>query len=271
MAKSLKALAIDLDGTLLVGEDLPEGNREAVRAAADSGYHVIIATARWRQLAEKIVADIGLTDVLIIACSGAQVYCTKTKQDIFDTRLPIEFVQELYAICNDNRCIASATVDSQTWLKIDRDPGPDDVSPGLVWVRSLPAPDQIPRIATVQGSATIELVRDLHQRWKDEVQIFNSIGPTGRIIITVTASGADKGTALNAACHHLSIDTDSVVAFGDAENDIMMFREAGVSVAMGQAEAAVKDAATHVTADHREDGVGVFIRGELLRNHPRPE
>ena len=46
---SYKALAIDLDGTLLVGESLSERNRNAVKLASDAGFKVIIATARWRQ------------------------------------------------------------------------------------------------------------------------------------------------------------------------------------------------------------------------------
>jgi len=42
-----KALAIDLDGTLLTGDDLPAENIRAVRAARDRGMRIIIATARW--------------------------------------------------------------------------------------------------------------------------------------------------------------------------------------------------------------------------------
>ena len=43
---SYAALAIDLDGTLLVGEDLTARNRDAVAAAHAAGFAIIIATAR---------------------------------------------------------------------------------------------------------------------------------------------------------------------------------------------------------------------------------
>ena len=36
-----KAFALDLDGTLLVGEDLPEENIAALRRAHDAGVHVM--------------------------------------------------------------------------------------------------------------------------------------------------------------------------------------------------------------------------------------
>ena len=94
-----KALAIDLDGTLLVGEDLSTENRDAVRAAAAAGYKVIIATARWRHMAGRISTEIGL-DAPIIGCSGAEVYLPSEERDIFDHRLPEEFTSELYELCN---------------------------------------------------------------------------------------------------------------------------------------------------------------------------
>lgn len=259
-----KALAIDLDGTLLAGEDLSPRNRDAVKRASESGYHIIIATARWRQVGQHIMDQIGIEEVPMIACSGAQVYCIETGRDIFDKRLPIDFVRELYDICNSNRCIATATVNSHTWFRIDPKPEPEYITEAMRWVPALPDPDEAPRIATVQGSGTIALVREMHKDWQDQVNIFDSVGPSGRIVITITARGADKGIALDKTCEHLSIDNESVIAFGDSENDIEMFRRAGRSVAMGQADDELKDAATHVTTANTEDGVALFIENELL-------
>ena len=102
------ALAIDLDGTLLVGEDLSPRNRDAVAAAHKQGMAVIIATARWRHMALRIADQIGLQQP-IIACSGAEVYLPDRQEDIFDHRLPAEFVAELYALCNQQRCIPTIT------------------------------------------------------------------------------------------------------------------------------------------------------------------
>lgn len=53
-----KALAIDLDGTLLIGERLPPANKKTVADADRAGFEIIIATARWRQMAERIATEI---------------------------------------------------------------------------------------------------------------------------------------------------------------------------------------------------------------------
>jgi Cof subfamily protein (haloacid dehalogenase superfamily) len=217
------------------------------------------------QLAEAISQQIGLKRLPIIACSGAQVYCTITASDIYDTRLPLGFVERLYGICNENRCIASATVDSHTWLKVEPEPPAVSVSKELRWVSALPASAELPRIATVQGRSTIDMVRKLHQEgFQERVNVFDSVGPNGTTVITITAKNADKGIALGKACDHLGIAPTEVIAFGDAENDIAMFRLAGQSVAMEQAEAEIKSAADHVTATNENDGVAEFIENHLL-------
>jgi Cof subfamily protein (haloacid dehalogenase superfamily) len=263
--QSGKALAIDLDGTLLVGESLSPRNRNAVRKASEAGYEVIIATARWRQMAERISGEIGLAGRPVIACSGAQVYSVADASDIFDSRLPLGFVEALYEICNENRCIATATVDAHTWLKIDREPAAEHLSEELRWVPELAATDQLPRIATVQGSETIKMVREMQAaNWSDQINIFDSIGPSGKVVITITASQADKGIALRTACDHVGVLPENVIAFGDADNDIAMFNVAGMAVAMGQADDGVKAAATHVTTTNSEDGVADFIERNLL-------
>ena len=251
-----RAFAIDLDGTLLVGEHVPQENIDALRRAHAEGYQIIIATARWVQMAQRIEAEIGVQGP-VIACSGAQVFDPATNRDIFDHRLPADFVRDLYAICDEERCIATVTVEDRVLLKLDGEPDPAQMPEEMRWVRQLAgAADSLPRVAAIQGSAVNRRIREeLMARYDSRVHFFDSIGPTGKIILTLTSASASKGDALRAACDHLHITPDEVVAFGDSENDVEMFRAAGASVAMGQADSATKAAATHVTTRNDEAGV----------------
>ena len=261
-----KALAIDLDGTLLVGDTVPEANIRAVRAARDRGLKIIIATARWSQMARRVARTLGI-DGPIIACSGAQVLEPATGRDLFDHRLPIDVVTALYDICNGERCVATVTVNDCVLLKMDGVPDPKLLEPEMQLLDRL-SPDQrdLPRVAAIQGSRCNERIRaELGPRFPDSVNIYDSIGPTGKLVLTLTARAASKGSALTAACHSLGINTAEVVAFGDAENDLEMFRTAGASVAMGQADARTRAAATYVTARHDAAGVALAIDRLLER------
>lgn len=263
---TFNALAIDLDGTLLVGEDIPDANIMALRAARRAGYHVIIATARWVQMAERVQAAVGL-DGPIIACSGAQVFEPASRLDLLDTRLPSDFAAELFALCNAERCVATLTLDDHVLVKMEGTPQGPGVRPEMQFVPSLDfgAVERV-RVANIQGGRVYErIVSELRPRFQASVNFYDSISPNGKTILTITARAASKGSALRHACAYLGVSPAAVVAFGDAENDIDLFRAAGASVAMGQADAATRAAATWVTRRNDEAGVADAITQLLAR------
>lgn len=116
----------------------------------------------------------------------------------------------------------------------------------------------------VQGSQASAAVEAMAPAWDTAVRFDESFWGGGKRLLTLTASGADKGVALGVACDRLGIPTDTVVAFGDAANDVPMFRVAGGSFAMGQALPAVQGEATAVTATNADDGVALAVEQLLL-------
>jgi len=266
-----RALAIDLDGTLLSpDETVSERNRAAVEAALEAGWELVVATARWYQMAEEVASLFGVRGP-VIACSGAEVRRLSDGADLFDVRLPAAFAVEVYEVCDRARCVAWVALDSESLIKLD---GPAGLSlpRGLRRVPTLHEAGGVrPRIALVQGSGAIAALNEqLRPRWEGEVRFMQSFSSTGRANLALTARGADKGVALRVACQDLGIDPREVVAFGDAENDIQMFRAAGTSFAMGQASEVVKAAATAVTAPNTEDGVALAIEGLLAERRGGP-
>ena len=82
-----RGLALDLDGTLLGPDDtISERDQRAVAAAVDAGWSVVLATARWYQLAERTARSLGLVDP-VIACSGAEVRRLRDGVDLLDCLL----------------------------------------------------------------------------------------------------------------------------------------------------------------------------------------
>jgi Cof subfamily protein (haloacid dehalogenase superfamily) len=82
--------------------------------------------------------------------------------------------------------------------------------------------------------------------------------------LDVTPPGSDKGTFVRAMAKRLGITTDAVATIGDMQNDLAMFRNSGLSIAMGNATDDVKKVATDVTASNEDDGfakaMGVILR-----------
>ena len=257
-----KALAVDLDGTLLHSdEQVTPRSLEVLKAAQAAGLRVIVATARWYQMAERIARQIDTREP-IIACAGAQVRRPADRHDLLDLRMPEEFSNRLYTILDSRRCIASIALDEAVLLKMDGEHDSTKFPPEFVFVRQLSgAVHSLPRIALIQGSeATAHVVERLGEKWKERVRFVESFSSRRKSILTLTAAGADKGAALSVACAEMGISTMEVVAFGDAEADLEMFRVAGASVAMGQASAHLKSIASAVTLSNDEDGVAVAVQ-----------
>lgn len=59
---------------------------------------------------------------------------------------------------------------------------------------------------------------------------------------------------------HYHVTKEEAIAFGDGENDMTMFEEVGISVAMGNAVTPLKAIASYVTTDIDDDGIYVGLQ-----------
>ncbi|MNG26344.1 Sugar phosphatase YidA [compost metagenome] len=82
--------------------------------------------------------------------------------------------------------------------------------------------------------------------------------------LDVTAMQANKGDALATLAEFLGVSLGQTAAMGDGGNDPAMFHRAGLSIAMGQAEEAVKRQADVVTGANTEDGAAQAIERYIL-------
>ena len=101
-----------------------------------------------------------------------------------------------------------------------------------------------------------ELEQKLLSALGDEVDIYLS----APWFLEVMPKNANKGTGLKKICDDAGIDISEAIAFGDSFNDIFMLKAAGMGIAMGNAEEAVKAAADRVTADCDHDGISVALK-----------
>lgn len=78
------------------------------------------------------------------------------------------------------------------------------------------------------------------------------------------APGIDKGVAVRALSRTIGIPLSQTVTFGDMENDVPMFRQSALSIAMGNASAAVKAAAHEATLTNDQDGFAAAVERLIL-------
>ena len=77
--------------------------------------------------------------------------------------------------------------------------------------------------------------------------------------LEVVPKGIDKAQSLDRLNTYLGKRADDTAAFGDGFNDCSMIAYAGLGVAMGNAQDAVKDVADEITGTNDADGVAVVV------------
>ena len=69
----------------------------------------------------------------------------------------------------------------------------------------------------------------------------------------------DKVVGLEALLKYFGMDFSNLMAFGDAENDLGMIKNAEIGVVMENGQQPVKEAGDVITGNNDEDGVAQFV------------
>ena len=82
--------------------------------------------------------------------------------------------------------------------------------------------------------------------------------------LDITHPLANKGVALSEIARLLGVPLAEIAVIGDGGNDVAMFERSGLSIAMGNASAAVQRAADFVTGSNRDDGFANAVEQFIL-------
>ncbi|EKP94238.1 HAD-IIB family hydrolase [Thermaerobacter subterraneus] len=136
------------------------------------------------------------------------------------------------------------------------------VHPGAELARFVARATEPPVKISVLGQRAVlrPLEERILQRYGQVLRLTHS-GPGS---FDLLPPGTHKAAGLQRLAARLGIDREQVVAVGDNDNDCEMLRWAGLGVAMGNADPAVRECAGRVTASNAEDGVARLIEEVLL-------
>jgi Cof subfamily protein (haloacid dehalogenase superfamily) len=102
--------------------------------------------------------------------------------------------------------------------------------------------------------------KDVHEKFKDHV--FAALSQP--YYLDLTHPLANKGEVVTFLASHYGIAKEEIATIGDMPNDVEMFSDSGLSIAMGQADEEVKQAAHQVTASNQEEGFAQAVERFIL-------
>lgn len=237
--KNIKLIALDMDGTLLNEElDISQKNQQTITKAQESGIHVVLSTGRTIMTCKGYADSLDLSSYLVTA-NGSEIWHT-TGELIDRVLLTNEQMELMYDLSKkyETHFWAASTkhvyrndipenLTSHQWLKFGFDVKEDNIRE---------------KINAILAS-------------NNDFEITNS----SLTNIEVNVAGVNKANALKKVCRELDITMDHVLAMGDSLNDIAMIKEAGIGVAMANAQDIVKETADWITTTNVNNGVAAAI------------
>ncbi|MCP3976582.1 MAG: Cof-type HAD-IIB family hydrolase [bacterium] len=257
----IRLIASDLDGTLLApsGQLSPRAIA-AIEAAASAGIRVVAATGRTYRSAEHRLRS--APQIQTMVCSnGALVY--DLHRNRVDRVRPIsgDQLRETFAFLRSRIPELRFGWETAGGFGLEPDFGtkPGDAAYDSSLIGGPQRVEDIDEaVKAFIAHPEVEQV-DLQRLVGPELPASMNGATSGARFIEVTAAGVDKGTTVAALAAEWGFERGEVLALGDQMNDEPLLRWAGVSVAMGNARAEVKEIAASVTAPCAEDGAAQVI------------
>lgn len=260
-------LVVDIDGTLVGrGGSVSAADRAALQRVRDSGIAVSLCTGRAVKSCLPVFRELSL-DGYHIFFDGALVTDPGHVTELYAKRLDSAVLEaatvfarhhglhfELYSA--DDCFIEAPTpfsVMRRAYFGLEPVVGVFD---GLLHREPIV---KAGFIAITPGE--IEQVRLFQSEFQNSLSFTRAFSPAfpDFIFINIVAPGVSKGETLEFLAGHLGVPLSRVMAIGDGENDIPLFKRVGLSVAMAGASSEIKAAADCVTLDLAESGASAAI------------
>jgi hypothetical protein len=258
-------IALDLDDTLLRADlTISPRNKDALARAAARGIPVVLASGRNVHSMRAYAEDLGLVGPgdYMICSNGAEILHSRSGRVLDERRLDPALCREIVQAIeargfpwqvyeeglihvsrpNDWALADSRLTGQATILVEDRD---ELLSRGLI------------KIVVPEGPERISvLLAELTELFAGRASVLTS----KPYFLEVLSPDADKGSALERLSAMLEIPLASVMAVGDAMNDLGMVRAAGLGCAPANAIPEVKAEARYISErTNEEDAVADLV------------
>lgn len=260
-----KLIAMDLDGTLNNDQKIiTEKTKAALMAAQKAGIRLALASARPSPglFKERDILRLQDHKGILMSYNGGRIVDAETGKVLFETSMDLAETKQVLRkleslpvtpILDDG---VQFYVADKNGYKVDYECKNNNMV--CAEVGNLAdfltfAPIKI--LMSVQPEELADVQKQIAAFLPESLTVVQ----TAAFYLEVIPRVINKGQGIRDICKVLQITPAEVISFGDAANDIPMLEAAGMGVAMGNAQDAVKQAADLVTLSNNEDGIAAAL------------
>jgi Cof subfamily protein (haloacid dehalogenase superfamily) len=262
----IRLVLADVDGTLVTEQKvLTAKTKEAVGKLREAGIMFATTSGRPPGGMQAVIKDLNLTTV--VAGFNGGVFVTPRLDPIVTRDLPKEAAARALELISEHGLVAWLYTDTVWYVKDPKGPHMDRESRTVGFGPEVTS-DYSPYIgqtAKIVGvSDDREAVAACEKVVQEELGHQVSAARSQAYYLDVTHPAANKGSVVDFLSAAYLIPASSVATIGDMPNDVLMFGNSGMSIAMGNASKEVQAQANFVTDSNEEEGFAHAIERFVL-------
>lgn len=266
-------IAFDMDGTLLTSQKtIAKSSIAAIDRVHAAGKQVALSTGR--SLSELGLYKKDLQGIrYAVLASGALIYDLEMKQTLAEQTLPAVVVDKVKALAEAHDLMVVGMINGQGYLQRSHFENIANYYMEIyteLYDETAVLVDNICDLLAKERENFVKInIYHLTADERDqsyEVLLSEDIAMIKSEVsgLELTARGVEKGQGLAHLAQYLQLPMEQIIAVGDADNDESMIREAGLGIAMGNANESIKGLADVIVADNDHDGCAQAIDKFLL-------
>lgn len=259
--KDIKVLILDIDGTLTNSQkEISPETKRGILNIQERGHKVMLASGRPTSGMKRYAEDLQLEKYggYLLSFNGGRIINCITGEIVFQKILPSTVIPGLYRFAKEHDCGLITYLGEQIVLgtRMDEYIGIESRINGME-VREVENFvefvdfDVNKCLMTAPPERAEQYEKELAAQYGDRLSIYRS----EPFFIEIMPKNVDKASSIDRMLSTVGLTRQNTICCGDGFNDMTMIEYAGVGVAMGNAQPAVKEKADYITGTNDEDGL----------------
>lgn len=254
MSNNKYAVFLDIDNTLINGDNLQQRNIDVIEAVRKAGHHVFVNTGRsYASIPVYLFRKIRFDGVV----AGIGSYVRYRDEIISNITIPPDLLNQLAGqfLKSGTSCYFEGE-HAVFYMHMD---------PGMVQNPAREIDHKHDFTSTYKGSLITKLTPLIHFSSHEIARLQENFTVIQHdTYAEIAMKGCSKAKGMQIMLDHIGIDRKNSIAIGDSSNDLDMLMSAGISIAMANASDEVKAVSSHITGDVNSAGVAAALEKFLL-------
>ncbi len=265
-----KILVLDIDGTLTNSQkEISPTTKAGLINIMERGHRIILASGRPTPGMRRYEEELELEKYggYLLSFNGARIVECQSGEIVYQRTLPLTLLPGFYGFAKRNGCGLVTYLGDEVISAFE----PDEYIELEARINNMPVRqvknflsfvdfDINKCLMTAEPEKAAVLEKELQEKYGGVASIYRS----EPFFIEIMPKNVDKASSLDKMLETIGMTRENVICCGDGFNDVSMIKYAGIGVAMGNAQQAVKEVADYITSTNDEDGLVQVIDRFIL-------